>query len=229
MDFSAESDYSTILSMRWAQGMWKLDTETCDRKVGCIRLQQQPTKKAIGYWFRLLNHTECSCDTTHKECKAIVPYVLLLRPYLKGARFTNRLITMHFAGHWTPKMRLVNSSVNASACPNVGIKHQVADAHLQLPTDGHDETKLKDALLLVKTIPACKQETGDARSEFSIYYMRCFTLLRQDFQLYLKLGLCQLCWPNLRQMIFSWKSPRTCFLAHCPQLWKHWIWTIRTI
>ena len=65
---------------------YTLDTDACDKQVGCTLLQDQPNgdRLPIGYWSRALTPAEKNYSTTERECLAVVLAILTLRPYLKG-------------------------------------------------------------------------------------------------------------------------------------------------
>lgn len=67
-----------------------LDTDACDKQVGCVPLQEQPEGpvKPVGYCSKSLNKAEQACDTAQRECFAVVWAVLILKPYLKELQFT---------------------------------------------------------------------------------------------------------------------------------------------
>lgn len=67
-----------------------LDTDACDKQVGCILWQKKPKRPEnhVGYWSRSLNKTEQAYDTTPTEGIAGVRAVLLLIEYLKELQFT---------------------------------------------------------------------------------------------------------------------------------------------
>lgn len=62
-----------------------VDTYDCDVRVGCMLLEKQQgdSVKPIGYWSRS-NDVERGCDTTNRECLAIVLFVFIVCPYCEG-------------------------------------------------------------------------------------------------------------------------------------------------
>ena len=145
-----------ILTLPRRDGRYTVDTDACDKQVGCVLLQEQPEVPArpIGYWSRSLNQAERAYDTTHRECLAVVWAVLLLRPYLEGTRYTIR--TDHDALRWILNMadatgklarwRLRLAEYEFDVVHRAGVKHQAADALSRLPTDGEDKAPLDDEI-----------------------------------------------------------------------------------
>lgn len=78
-----------VLTLPKRKGQYTLDTDPCDRHVGCVLLQkyEQGTMKPFGNWSGTLPNEEKNTDTTHRECCTIVWVVLLSRPYLELRRF----------------------------------------------------------------------------------------------------------------------------------------------
>jgi len=141
-----------------------VETDACDKQVGCVLLQDQPDgqpMKPLGYWSRSLNKAERNYNTTQRECLAVVWAVLMLRPYLYGTRFTLR--TDHESLRWILnlsdasgklqrwRLRLLEFEFDVVHRP--GIKHQAADALSRLNTQGEDEEPLEDEVptLLIAT------------------------------------------------------------------------------
>lgn len=81
-----------LLAFSYAEGHFKLDTDTYTVRAGCVILQDHPdtTKRLIGYRSRLLAKAKQEHDTTQQGCLAIIWSVLLQRTYLKPTRFTVR-------------------------------------------------------------------------------------------------------------------------------------------
>jgi len=135
-----------ILALPRADGHFTLDTDACDRQVGCVLLQAQPDDqmRPVGYWSRTLTAPERNYSTTERECLAVVWAVLLLRPYLDGVRFTVR--TDHSALRWIlnlndttarlTRWRLRLMEFEFEVVHRKGIKHQAADALSRLETSG---------------------------------------------------------------------------------------------
>lgn len=61
-----------------------LDTDASNVQTGCALLQQQPgeTAEPGRYWSRLLTDAGRKYDTKQRERLAVLPSILLLRPYL---------------------------------------------------------------------------------------------------------------------------------------------------
>ena len=80
-----------ILALPQPHGHYVLDTDACDKQVGCVLMQEQEgTLRPIGYWSRSLTPAEKNYDTTQREWLAVVWAILLLRPYLEMQKFTVR-------------------------------------------------------------------------------------------------------------------------------------------
>ena len=86
-----------VLALPKAEGKYTVDTDACDLQVGCVLLQEQEdgTNRPVGYWSRTLTKPEKAYTVTERECLAVVWAVLLLRPYLEGARFTVRTCLLY--------------------------------------------------------------------------------------------------------------------------------------
>lgn len=89
-----------VLALPQLDGHYIIYTDACDEQVGCVLLQVQPdgTESPVGYFLRTLNNAERNYTTTERECLAVVWSILMLRPYLKGVKFTVR--TDHSAMKW---------------------------------------------------------------------------------------------------------------------------------
>lgn len=75
-----------VLFLTRLTGTYALETDVCDRQVGCDLPQKQPeeSEEPSGYWSRSFHDTEWDYDITHKECLPVVWAVLLLRQYVVG-------------------------------------------------------------------------------------------------------------------------------------------------
>lgn len=60
------------------------DTDACDEQVGCALMQKHEdgTRHPIGFWSRTLSLPERNCNTSERECLAVIWAVQILRPYL---------------------------------------------------------------------------------------------------------------------------------------------------
>ena len=89
-----------ILALPRRQGAFLLDTDASAGQVGEILLQEQPDQstRLVSYWSRSLNAADQNCSTTERGYLAVVWAPFLLRPYIKGTRFTVR--TDHAALKW---------------------------------------------------------------------------------------------------------------------------------
>ena len=94
-----------VLALPRADAHSRLETDACDRQVGCVLLQMQPDGeyKPVGFWSRSLCAAERNYDTSERECLAVVWAVQLLRPCLEGTKFTIR--TDHKALKWILDMK----------------------------------------------------------------------------------------------------------------------------
>ena len=160
-----------ILALPRAGFPYILDTDACDVHVGCVLQQEQPEGKPrpVGFWSRSLSQAECNYDTTNKACLAIVWAVLILRPYLEGARFLIR--TDHDALKWMMnltgasgrllrwRLRLLEFDFIVTHRP--GVQHKVADAMSRLSTDGHDTTELDDEIPTINVAEGLPDETEE--------------------------------------------------------------------
>lgn len=68
-----------VLALPRDEGKLTVDTDACDKQIGCVLLQEKPhgTTKRIGYWSRSFHYTERRYEMTHRECFAVVWYLLL--------------------------------------------------------------------------------------------------------------------------------------------------------
>lgn len=83
---------SQILALMKLKGIYTIYTNTWDRKVGWVLLQEQSEgiNRTIGYWYSSLNGAEVSYDTTRSELLAVIWAVLVIRAYIEGRSFTIR-------------------------------------------------------------------------------------------------------------------------------------------
>ena len=145
-----------ILALPKQRGYYKLDTDAYDHQVGCTLLQEEGEAGyvPIGYWSRALTKQERDYTTTEKECLTIVWDIPLLRPYLKGQRFTVR--TDHGSLRWVlyladangrlARWRLRLSDYDFFVEHRAGIKHLAADALSRLEATGLDTSTLRDEI-----------------------------------------------------------------------------------
>lgn len=86
-----------VITLTKRNGQFTLDTDACNRRVGCVlpENQEDRTDRPIGYWLRTLSESQKSLDSTLLEFLAAVLAVLPLRPYLEGAKLIT--ITDHNA------------------------------------------------------------------------------------------------------------------------------------
>jgi len=134
-----------VIALPRGTGKYTVDTDACDRQVGCVLLQEQLTgpDRPIGYWSRSLTSAEAAYDTTERECLAVVWAVTMLEPYLQGTRFTIRtdhealrwILTMTDAKGKLERWRLRLSAFDYDVVHLPGVKHQAADALSRLETD----------------------------------------------------------------------------------------------
>lgn len=54
------------------------------------RKKEGGINRPIGYWSRSFNDAQRACDTTHRECYAVVWAELSIMPYVQGTKFTIR-------------------------------------------------------------------------------------------------------------------------------------------
>lgn len=82
------------LALPRSKGLWNLDTDACDKEVGCVLMQDQQdrTKNAIIKCIRAFIPAHQNYDTTRQDCLAVVWSLLFLNHYLKRRRFTIRMI-----------------------------------------------------------------------------------------------------------------------------------------
>lgn len=75
-----------------ATGHYTAVTDACDKKIGCMLLQEESDGPVspIEYWSRMLSEKKRRLVTTRRGCLAVVLVVLLLRLYLEGNWFTER-------------------------------------------------------------------------------------------------------------------------------------------
>lgn len=141
-----------------------LTLDTCECKGGCIFLQQQleGPHKQIDYWSRSLYDVEHAHDNTYNECLAVVWGVLLIRPYLEGAKLKIRadhdsmcwiLELPDTAGklsQWGPRL----AEFEFFSEHRAGIKNPAADALSLLSINGESKIKLIYALPVFTIVPA---------------------------------------------------------------------------
>lgn len=75
----------TMPSLPTPNGRYTLDTNTYDRQVWYVIMQEQPERQAkpVEYWSQSRHMAEHTYDTTRREFLAVKCAVLLLRPYLE--------------------------------------------------------------------------------------------------------------------------------------------------
>lgn len=63
-----------VLALPRFQGRYIIDTDACDKQIGCILLQQQSDghDEPISYWSRSLNAMEGAYEAIHRECLAVL-------------------------------------------------------------------------------------------------------------------------------------------------------------
>lgn len=83
----------TIHALPYAGGHYRLSTSTCKSQLEYIFLKRQldGTAKPVGYCSRSFIKAEQAYIPAQHEFFAIVLFVLILRPYLEGTRFTIRI------------------------------------------------------------------------------------------------------------------------------------------
>lgn len=101
-----------------------------------------------------MNPSEGAYETTYREFLAVLWAVLLLRVYLKGARFTIR--TNHDALRLIPNMteatrkfarwRIRFSELYYNVFHRSGVNNQASDAFYRLERKGSNDTELNDQL-----------------------------------------------------------------------------------
>lgn len=76
----------SVLALPRLQRACMVDKDACCRHIGCVRLQRQPDehKNPIGYWSCCETDAEQTCDTTHRECLAVVWAILFFHLYAAG-------------------------------------------------------------------------------------------------------------------------------------------------
>ena len=79
-----------VLAMPLDEGQYVLDTDACEKSMGCILQQWQGQLKVIGYASKAFSGAETSHCTTHKELHAIMFGLKYYRHFLLGARFVLR-------------------------------------------------------------------------------------------------------------------------------------------
>lgn len=72
-----------------SNGLYTIDADACDTKVGCVLLREQGDKilKSAGFWLGSLCDVKRRYGTMHKKCSAVVWVALMLRPYLEDSHF----------------------------------------------------------------------------------------------------------------------------------------------
>lgn len=123
---------------------------------GVVLFQSQDEKSThqIRYWSRTLNKAEIVYDTTHRECLAVIWEVLIILPYLEGAKFTIRrdhdsllwTLTMSDATGKLPRWRLHLSEIEYDVVHRARIKNQAADALLRFEMTDPDDRELEDKI-----------------------------------------------------------------------------------
>lgn len=63
-----------VLALSRSQRAYTVDTDVCDKQIGCVLLQKQPerTDEPLGYWSRLLYEANCTYHTTHRQGPPLV-------------------------------------------------------------------------------------------------------------------------------------------------------------
>lgn len=130
------------------------DTDTYDKQVGCVSLQEETdeTTRHIGYWLRSLNNAENIYDTIQRECLVILWSVLILCPYLKRIAFINRtdhnsltsILDLTGSTGWLAQQRLRLLEHDYDVDHRAGTNHQVVDALSRLRTTGEERMLLDD-------------------------------------------------------------------------------------
>lgn len=148
-DFLKENLISPPLLTSPKQGMFTLDTHTCDHQDGCVLLQKQKDRKdrPTGYWLSTLSEPENSLNTTHREWLVVVWAVLLPRPFLEGMIFNvwtdhhalRFFLNLAYAARKFACWHLRLMEFNFEVIPNTVFKHQAADPVSRLPKSGRDE------------------------------------------------------------------------------------------
>lgn len=90
----------SVLTLSRQDVKYTLDAEACDKRIGCVPLQEQEKGfiQPVGYWSRTLTDVEQELAAVQRECIAVVWETALLRPYLDRPRLTIR--TGHEAIRW---------------------------------------------------------------------------------------------------------------------------------
>lgn len=142
-----------ILALSNSTGHMKIDTDACNKQVGCVLLQKQEdeTTRPIGYWSHSLNDAEKRYDTRPRERPAVVCSQLILQPYLKETRFA--VWTDQYSLKWILNAESTDRLARRCPCRSddyfdlvhwTGMKRQAADALSCLRTTWKDQTPLDD-------------------------------------------------------------------------------------
>ena len=122
-----------------------LETDACNRQVGCILLQKHEDGiHPVGYWSRTLNSAEKNYSATERECLALVWACQILRPYLEGISFIARtdhevlkwLVSLTDTSGRLARWRLRLSEFTFTVEYKRGKENVAADALSRLPTTG---------------------------------------------------------------------------------------------
>lgn len=76
---------SPVLPFPRNKRKYTLDTDACDKQIGCVLLEEQQDGniRLVRYWSRRLADKEREVGTAYKECLAVVWSVTLLRAHLE--------------------------------------------------------------------------------------------------------------------------------------------------
>lgn len=75
-----------VLALPRSEGQLLIDTDACDKQVGCVLLQEQEESEIwpVGYWSRTSKNAEKSYNTAQKKFLAVIWSVMMLRPNVEG-------------------------------------------------------------------------------------------------------------------------------------------------
>lgn len=136
--------------------------------------QEEPfgTTKPVGYWKRSLKKVGKAYDNAHRECLVVVWEVLMLRPYLQGARFVIRtdndnlrwFLNMPDPKGMLTRWRLRISELEFYVVHRGGNKQKAADALSRTETTDNDNGNMEyDLLEYVVETTEVDEEEGKRR------------------------------------------------------------------
>ena len=133
---------------------FSVDTDACDKQIGCALMQVQEDGKRypIGFWSRSLTAPERNYSASERECLAVVWAVQLLRPYLEHKHFV--LFTDHQALRWIfdlsdlhgrlGRWRLRLLQYDFTVKYRKGADNVIADCISRLPTFGYSPINIEE-------------------------------------------------------------------------------------